>query len=746
MKAFLVIILFLLYPTTSFGMYATHGMAGVCLNPIEQAILYSNQRNAQGSSSLKAQIKQAQRGIKLAQQGLDRVIDDIDEEIGDLSNSLVGEKTLMSPSNVSEKIGEYIEGKHDSWKVIDQDNCKSAQASSTSTSSSPSSSSPSSTSSYPFSQKRVQKEVAVEKKHPVAPSSFLAPAKNKTPNNKANNQEEMIFVEPGANLIKKPLDISVQFFIPLAYAQDIDDLDFCAAWQSEKIAKNYFKRNGKVDRKFCKEYSRNARDCERSIKRLTDKYDRKNKLEEQIDALEEQLAALEDAEFDKKYGFGEDDEEETEAEGLCFECLEKYRKITGPTATQKIGNFLSIAGGAALSYYGYRATKRAQRSANDLRSWQGFEAQSNPLHTIAGLGLGFPFITQGIYGLSAGNRAQGGFACGGGYNAYGATGGAFNPYGGVALPYGGAQARLGVPGFGGFNSYGAGNPFGAGLYGPGGGFQAQIGVPGFGGFNPYGAGNPFGAGLYGPGAGFQAQIGLPGAGGFNPYGAGNPFGAGLYGPGAGFQAQIGLPGFGGFNPYGAGLYGPGAGAGFNAGFGGFNPYGAGGFNPYGAGAGAGFGINPYGAGGFNPYGAGAGAGFGVNPYLQAQAQAQQQALQQAQAQQQYQEQLRRQQYEAYLAAEQQRIARQRAIHEEWQKKQTVISGLMQEIQQIQGQIQLISTTGVSGNFGGDASASYNFNSGVALGTQQQQGYSHNEAVDTGASSGFGTDTPIIEGR
>jgi len=157
---------------------------------------------------------------------------------------------------------------------------------------------------------------------------------------------------------------------------------------------------------------------------------------------------------------------------------------------------------------------------------------------------------------------------------------------------------------------------------------------------------------------------------------------------------------------------PGAFSGGGAYFGG-SPFAGGAFgvgpfggSPFGVGAfgGSPFGAGPFGVGAFagGPFGGGA-FGGGINPYLQAQQQQYSQYLQ-----------FQQQQQQAYLQAQQAWLQQQQAIQQDRIQRQQVISGLYQEIGQIQQQIQSIAYGGGIG-VGSLGTSLGAFSTGIQLG-------------------------------
>ena len=155
----------------------------------------------------------------------------------------------------------------------------------------------------------------------------------------------------------------------------------------------YFKNDGEVKDKFCDEYASNKRECKKALRNMK-KYHRDLKRDsDKIESYERKLSDLDPDDY-------EDDKEETEAGGPCIGCYKKLQALYSPTTSQTIGNLALLVGGAGLSYLGVREGRKAQNETNELRSWQGYEAENNLGYSLAGLSLGYPFIAQGAYGLT----------------------------------------------------------------------------------------------------------------------------------------------------------------------------------------------------------------------------------------------------------------------------------------------------------------------------------------------------------
>ena len=463
-------------------------------------------------------------------------------------------------------------------------------------------------------------------------------------------------------------------------------------------AKKYFKRNGEVkERSFCKDYTNDKKNCEKVIKNL-EKHHKKlfaiRELGEQRDELIEDLEERESDRVDRKL-LGLEDEEDTEASPLCFECLDQLRELDKPTSGQIFGSVLSTVAGGALSYYGYKAGKREGRALNDLRIRAGYDPRSSAGLSWAGASIGGPFIANGIYGLAGGNSKFGNLACSNGFASGNARYSPFGHYNNNAQ----ANMRFGPGGW-----PGAFNP----------NMNAQANMR----FGPGGW-----PGAFNPNMNAQANMrfgpgGWPGA--FNPNmnaQANMRFGPGGW-PGAfnpNMNAQANMQ----FGPGGwPGAFNPNMNAQANMRFG---PGGwPGAFNPN---------MNAqanmqFGPGGLpNPYGA-------------------QQYTQYMQFQQ--------QQMQAKMQAQQAWMQHQISIQKDWMHKQQVIGSLTQEIVRIKQQIHLVASGGVSsgllasGNFNASLNlGNSNFNNNFSGGSSSAPTHNPAPAANTAPPGGK---IPVIEGR
>lgn len=182
---------------------------------------------------------------------------------------------------------------------------------------------------------------------------------------------------------------------PLVQADEL-----CAPWQNPPLSRKFFKSNGRVRAKaFCRTYARNQGDCREHLKTLRKALERVQKADNNIQKLEARLEDLEQAQEDEEFEKMFSDEEETEAKGLCVDCLSDLRGALAPSGWQRLGSGLSLAMGLGLSIGGVREARRSQRQANQLLALQGFPAESAGISPLIGAYAGMPLIAQGFDGL-----------------------------------------------------------------------------------------------------------------------------------------------------------------------------------------------------------------------------------------------------------------------------------------------------------------------------------------------------------
>ncbi|MCZ0932696.1 MAG: hypothetical protein OXJ52_06065, partial [Oligoflexia bacterium] len=171
----------------------------------------------------------------------------------------------------------------------------------------------------------------------------------------------------------------------------------CPEWKKHKA----FKSNGKVSSSFCDKYADDKRKCKRALSHLQKRARQLNRLREQLDSLEDKLL---EAQLNPK------EESTTEASGLCFDCLKRVISASKPSTGQIVGQSLGLVAGAGLSVAGYNIGKNAQTHANMLRIQQGY-ASTNDGFSLTGMGMGYPFMANSLYGLTRANTPVGGWAC-----------------------------------------------------------------------------------------------------------------------------------------------------------------------------------------------------------------------------------------------------------------------------------------------------------------------------------------------
>ena len=303
-----------------------------------------------------------------------------------------------------------------------------------------------------------------------------------------------------------------------------------------------FGSNGDIkENKFCKKYAENAdgshengsrrrnsrsrtvQECISSIKALEKLFDQVHTGYERLDELDDVISDLEE-EMDTKKLDALLNEDDTEAQANCTECLmlEKMRELNKPTTGQIVGGVLSTVLGAGLSIYGVREARRSQKKANELLAWQGYPAENNAHYALQAATLGFPFISQGIYGLT-----QGRYNCANSVSPYSSYDSRFSGAFNFGSRYGheyGPGSRYG-PGFNGAFNFGSryGHEYGPGSrygheYGPG----SRYG-PGFNGAFNFGSryGHEYGPGSNGA-FNFGSRYG-------HEYGPGSRYGPGFNG-------------------------------------------------------------------------------------------------------------------------------------------------------------------------------------------------------------------------
>ena len=185
-------------------------------------------------------------------------------------------------------------------------------------------------------------------------------------------------------------------FFPVAQAAEV-----CAPWQNPPLSRRFFKSNGRIRAKaFCKAYAHDPRECRDQLEALRKALDRVQKADNNIQKLEARLSDLEREQEDEEFDRTISDEEETEARGLCVECLSDIRGALAPSGWQRFGSGLSVALGLGLSVMGVREARRSQTGVNQLLALQGLPAENYGANSLLGAWMGVPWIAQGLGGLS----------------------------------------------------------------------------------------------------------------------------------------------------------------------------------------------------------------------------------------------------------------------------------------------------------------------------------------------------------
>ncbi len=173
----------------------------------------------------------------------------------------------------------------------------------------------------------------------------------------------------------------------------------CPEWKKHSA----FGPNGRVNKSFCAEYARDKRACSKALSRM-------KKIIRAISKLESRKSRLEDSLQRAELSSLEGSQKKTEAGGLCFSCLKRVLTASQPSTGQQIGNFLTALAGGGIGFGGYLAGKKSQVSANMLRIQQGHPAQSD-YYSLMGASAGFPYLAQGLYGMTRANTPVGGWSC-----------------------------------------------------------------------------------------------------------------------------------------------------------------------------------------------------------------------------------------------------------------------------------------------------------------------------------------------
>ena len=160
---------------------------------------------------------------------------------------------------------------------------------------------------------------------------------------------------------------------------------------------------------FCERHAkdRDVRDCKKALKDM-------KRLLKELDRLRANLDKKGEAVDKKEISMLSDDKPKKKKpeSDLCIECLRDLRAMNRRlSGSQIFGNILSMGIGGFGSYFGHREAKMYQANTNELLSLQGHPAENNWGYSLAGIGLGVPFLARGIYGLTQGNGRRNSYNC-----------------------------------------------------------------------------------------------------------------------------------------------------------------------------------------------------------------------------------------------------------------------------------------------------------------------------------------------
>lgn len=173
----------------------------------------------------------------------------------------------------------------------------------------------------------------------------------------------------------------------------------CPKWKKHKA----FKKNGRVSSSFCKDYAKQNRECRNALEDMRELIRDIRELKNERQSLRKELRSRSRASL-------RGDTKKTEAGGLCIDCLKRVMIASKPSTGQTVGNVLGMITGAGLTVAGYNLGKNAQTDLNMLRVQQGYEAQ-NDYYSLMGASAGFPYMAQGLHGLTRTNTPVGGWSC-----------------------------------------------------------------------------------------------------------------------------------------------------------------------------------------------------------------------------------------------------------------------------------------------------------------------------------------------
>ena len=220
-----------------------------------------------------------------------------------------------------------------------------------------------------------------------------------------NPEKEMLCKNSGGNWsVNKCICLASQGFkkqgdvcVPI---KADDNKGNCPSW---KTGSGHFKKGGYVDPRFCNKYAKKVDDCHSALNDIANLVDQISNLKDKLRKLKRDLDKQEDKEESASAS-------QTQARGICIDCLKGMVDRMRPTTGQQIGGLFNVLAGAGMSYLGYKGGLMAQEDVNMLRAEQGDPARYD-FYSHYGAQLGFPYMLQGYYGGTRNNVPAGGWSC-----------------------------------------------------------------------------------------------------------------------------------------------------------------------------------------------------------------------------------------------------------------------------------------------------------------------------------------------
>ena len=171
-------------------------------------------------------------------------------------------------------------------------------------------------------------------------------------------------------------------------------------WQNDSA----FGKKGKVNKSFCKGYGDDKRVCKNALSRM-------KRLIKELENLQNQLEQKRKSLHKKELSM-DDSEKKPQTSSLCIDCVRRWRSMQRSlSGSQIFGNILSTTLGGLGSIWGLNESRHSQASSNEMLALQGFPAENNFGYSLAGIGVGFPFMVRGMHGLAQGNASRNAYAC-----------------------------------------------------------------------------------------------------------------------------------------------------------------------------------------------------------------------------------------------------------------------------------------------------------------------------------------------